>query len=77
MPNRLGLALPIPPDVLATRPPLSRAISEHRIAAGISQRALAELVGVNPAWMSDIERGLGKPSASLLAQIKDVLQWTE
>ncbi|MEO5876662.1 MAG: helix-turn-helix transcriptional regulator [Streptosporangiaceae bacterium] len=44
-------------------------IKEHRTRAKISVRQLAEVTGVSNPYLSQIERGLRKPSAEILQQI--------
>ncbi|CAN5298604.1 MAG: helix-turn-helix domain-containing protein [Nocardioides sp.] len=44
-------------------------LREQRIAASLSLRQLAEQAGVSNPYLSQIERGLRKPSAEVLAQI--------
>lgn len=44
-------------------------IREQRLAAQISVRALAAKAGVSNPYLSQVERGLRRPSAEILAQI--------
>ena len=44
-------------------------LKEQRIAASLSLRQLAEQAGVSNPYLSQIERGLRKPSAEVLAQV--------
>ena len=44
-------------------------IREQRTRAKISLRQLAEVSGISNPYLSQIERGLRKPSAEILAQI--------
>ena len=44
-------------------------IRSQRVAAQVSLRQLAERAGVSNPYLSQIERGLRKPSADVLAQI--------
>ncbi len=46
----------------------------QREAARISVRRLAELAGVSNPYLSQIERGLRRPSAEILQQIAKALQ---
>lgn len=48
-------------------------IRQARIARGMSQRQLAQLVGVDPSYISLIERGQRTPSPQLLAAIAEAL----
>jgi len=49
-------------------------IREQRNAAEISLRQLAKLAGVSNPYLSQIERGLRKPSAEILQQIAKALR---
>jgi transcriptional regulator with XRE-family HTH domain len=49
-------------------------IREQRSAAQISLRQLAKLAGVSNPYLSQIERGLRKPSAEILQQIAKALR---
>jgi transcriptional regulator with XRE-family HTH domain len=49
-------------------------IREQRSAAQISLRQLATLAGVSNPYLSQIERGLRKPSAEILQQIAKALR---
>ena len=49
-------------------------IREQREAAQISVRQLAKRAGVSNPYLSQVERGLRKPSAEMLAQIAHGLQ---
>jgi transcriptional regulator with XRE-family HTH domain len=44
-------------------------IRDQRTAGGVSLRQLAKLAGVSNPYLSQIERGLRKPSAEILQQI--------
>ena len=44
-------------------------IREQRVSAKISLRELAKSAGVSNPYLSQIERGLRKPSAEILQQI--------
>ena len=48
---------------------LGEFIREQRLAAQISLRALAVKAGVSNPYLSQVERGLRRPSAEILAQI--------
>ena len=54
--------------------PLAALVRKHRIAAGLSQEALAERAGISTRGLSDLERGLSR-SARLhtLARLADAL----
>lgn len=49
-------------------------IRQHRESARISLRQLAEIAGVSNPYLSQIERGLRKPSAEILQQIAKALR---
>jgi transcriptional regulator with XRE-family HTH domain len=49
-------------------------IREQRRAAQVSLRQLARLAGVSNPYLSQIERGLRKPSAEILQQIAKALR---
>ncbi len=49
-------------------------LREQRVAAELSLRQLSELAGVSNPYLSQIERGLKKPSAEILQQIAKALQ---
>lgn len=49
-------------------------IREQRTAARLSLRKLATLAGVSNPYLSQIERGLRKPSADILAAIAGALR---
>jgi transcriptional regulator with XRE-family HTH domain len=49
-------------------------LREQRDAAGMSLRQLAEQAGVSNPYLSQIERGLRKPSAEVLQQIAKALR---
>lgn len=48
-------------------------IRQARTSAGLTQEFLAEKVGVNTTYISDIERGAKFPSLSLYIKIVDAL----
>jgi transcriptional regulator with XRE-family HTH domain len=49
-------------------------LKEQRLAARLSLRQLADQVGVSNPYLSQIERGLKKPSAEILQQIAKALR---
>jgi len=49
-------------------------IREQRDQSGISLRQLAKLAGVSNPYLSQVERGLRKPSAEILQQIATALR---
>ena len=70
MPNR-----PNPREELDKRiAELGEFIKVQREVASLSVRRLAEMAGVSNPYLSQIERGLRKPSAEILQQIAKALQ---
>lgn len=55
-------------------PDLGAYLREQREAAQLSLRQLADLAGVSNPYLSQIERGLKKPSAEILQQIAKALE---
>ena len=53
---------------------LGEFIREQRRSGHLSLRKLSELAGVSNPYLSQIERGLRKPSAGILQQIANALQ---
>jgi transcriptional regulator with XRE-family HTH domain len=53
---------------------LGEFIKGQREVASLSVRRLAEMAGVSNPYLSQIERGLRKPSADILQQIAKALQ---
>jgi len=53
---------------------LGEYLREQRTAASLSLRQLAEQAGVSNPYLSQIERGLRKPSAEVLQQIAKALR---
>lgn len=60
-------------DILAPVKGVGDFIRAQRTAAQISLRSLAEKAGVSNPYLSQVERGLRRPSAAILAQIADGL----
>lgn len=52
---------------------LANSIMECRTKKGISQKELAEQVGVHQTFISHVEKGLKTPTVSMLVAIADVL----
>ena len=52
---------------------LQETIRSRRRTLGISQNDLAEMSGISPATIKNIERGSGNPSFSTIARIMEVL----
>ncbi len=61
-------------DVDGRWPDLGQFIRAQRDAAQMSVRRLAEIAGVSNPYLSQIERGLRKPSAEILQQIAKALR---
>ena len=53
---------------------LGNFLREQRLASRLSLRQLAEQVGVSNPYLSQIERGLRRPSAEVLQQIAKALR---
>jgi transcriptional regulator with XRE-family HTH domain len=53
---------------------LGEYLKEQRVSAHLSLRQLAEQAGVSNPYLSQIERGLRKPSAEVLQQIAKALR---
>lgn len=49
-------------------------LREQRVATGVSLRQLAEQAGVSNPYLSQIERGLRRPSAEVLQQLAKALR---
>lgn len=49
-------------------------IREQRVAAQLSLRALASRAGISNPYLSQIERGLRRPSADILQRVADALR---
>lgn len=60
-------------DLLGPVRDLGGYIRAQRTAAQISLRALADRAGVSNPYLSQVERGLRRPSAAILTQIADGL----
>jgi transcriptional regulator with XRE-family HTH domain len=60
-------------EILGPVRDLGSYIRSQRTAAQISLRALAEKAGVSNPYLSQVERGLRRPSAAILTQIADGL----
>lgn len=55
---------------------LARVVAEARAKAGLSQKQVAALSGIDQSDLSKIERGIANPSISTLARIADALGGT-
>ena len=60
--------------VTQTARALGEYLKEQRVSAQLSLRQLAEQAGVSNPYLSQIERGLRKPSAEVLQQIAKALR---
>ncbi|PZX07945.1 putative transcriptional regulator [Psychrobacillus insolitus] len=49
-------------------------IADIRKSKGISQKELAEMIGVSANWMNHIEKGKRRPSTKTLEKIAEMLQ---
>ena len=64
----------MPPDPRHAVADLGEYIREQRRQAELSVRKLADLAGVSNPYLSQIERGLKRPSAEILQQIARALE---
>jgi transcriptional regulator with XRE-family HTH domain len=64
----------VPPDPRHAVADLGEYIREQRRQAELSVRKLADLAGVSNPYLSQIERGLKRPSAEILQQIARALE---
>ena len=62
------------PNPLQLPGTLGEFLKEQRQSAQMSLRQLSELAGVSNPYLSQIERGVKKPSAEILQQIAKALQ---
>src|SRR5215472_13670924 len=53
--------------------PLGETVRRHREALGLTQRTLAQKLGVEPSHVAFIESGRRKPSLKLVARLADML----
>jgi transcriptional regulator with XRE-family HTH domain len=61
----MDAASPTPPGLL---------LRERRIAQELSVRKLAGIIGVDPGYLSRIERGMAEPSKALLLRLSRTLE---
>ena len=61
-------------DLPERRRELGEFIREQRAAARLSLRRLSDMAGISNPYLSQIERGLRKPSAEILQQIAKALR---
>jgi transcriptional regulator with XRE-family HTH domain len=64
----------VAPDPVDRRRDLGSFIREQRAGARMSLRRLSELAGVSNPYLSQIERGLRRPSADILQQLAKALR---
>jgi transcriptional regulator with XRE-family HTH domain len=50
------------------------AVRQRRMAAGLSQEALAERAGLHPTYVSMVERGVRNPTLDVAARIAKALK---
>src|SRR5436190_24099563 len=72
--DKLGATAKVGGKVGKTVENLGDYLKEQRVAARLSLRQLAEQAGVSNPYLSQIERGLRKPSADVLQQIAKALR---
>jgi transcriptional regulator with XRE-family HTH domain len=65
---------PMSPDIESRLHDLGEFIRDQRRNARLSLRKLSELAGISNPYLSQIERGLRKPSAEILQAIARALQ---
>ena len=73
-PDKVGATAKVGTKVGKTVENLGDYLKEQRVAARLSLRQLAEQAGVSNPYLSQIERGLRKPSADVLQQIAKALR---
>ncbi len=56
-------------SALPTSVPFGKRVRELRTAAGITQRDLADLTGIDPSTVGKIERGTANPNLSTIGRI--------
>lgn len=61
--------MPVP---LPTRQSLGRVVREHRTERGLAIEGLADLAGMHPTYLSDIELGKGNRSIGKLGDLASV-----
>ena len=49
-------------------------IKELRTEKGLTQETLAEMMGINPKYMSGIERGNENPTLNMFIKLSDALE---
>src|ERR1700742_506272 len=74
MPQDENLAAVVPSAAQNAAQDIGSFIRTQREAAQVSVRQLAEKAGVSNPYLSQIERGLRKPSADVLQQIANALR---
>ena len=52
---------------------VGRNLRRHRMAAGLSQEALADAAGLDRTYVSGVERGVRNPTVRVLQQIATVV----
>lgn len=63
--------MPVP---LPTPQALGRVVRARRTERGLTIEGLADLAGMHPTYLSEIERGKGNPSVSKLGDLAAVLE---
>jgi len=59
--------------MMSIAPQLGLVVRKHRLAAGLSQEALADRAGLHRTYVSLLERGLRNPSIDALTALAGVL----
>src|ERR1700758_982509 len=60
-------------DIMRKSNQLGETVRRHREASGLTQRSLAQRLGVEASHVAFIESGRRKPSLKLVARLADVL----
>lgn len=55
---------------------LGGAIAAQRRVLKLTQEKLAERMGTSPEWISQVERGVGRPSVEMLLKLAQALETT-
>lgn len=64
-------------DALISRPPLARELTLRRLSCALTQRRVAQLVGIHPVSLSAFEAGSATPSGATLKRLREALPWPE
>ena len=56
---------------------IGRELKTARVISGLSQKDVAEQVGITPQYLCGVENGKYIPSARLLAALREAVGWTQ